>query len=437
MSEAERIRYAIKEWQEKKMPAINKRSFNLNLFTKTDHIIDIIGVRRAGKTYLAYMAVEELKKKFSKDDIIYINFENKTLYPLNEKLLDELMNYVFEKSLKKAFLFLDEIQNISNWEKWARTVYDSNKGRIKIVVSGSSSRIIRKEIATILTGRHVSIKVFPLSFAEFLQFKNVSLTKDDLLYSAKKQAIIKSMLKEYITFGAFPEVSLNPDSELKTELLRAYYDDIVYKDIVDKYGIQEKNVLENFIKFLFINISGYFSYKRGKEYLDSLGISTSTRTLLKYTSILEEVFLFFFVPIFSRKVREEAKYPKKMYAIDVGLRNVVYASQEDFGKKAENLVYLELKRRSQNADINYWKSKQQEEVDFIIREGLNVRELIQVCWDIGKRETKDREIKALLKASEELKCKNLLIITEDNESEEIIDGKKIVYTSLWKYLLKE
>jgi hypothetical protein len=433
MNESEKIRFAIKEWQDTKLEGIKRRIFNIDLFTKIDHIVDIVGVRRAGKTYLIYLVIKELEKKYSKDRIIYVNFENKILYPLNVKLLDELLNYLFEKGVGRAFLFLDEIQNINGWEKWARSIYDSYKGKIKIVVSGSSSKIIRKDIATLLTGRHISIKVFPLSFSEFLEFKEITFGKDDI-YSVQKQAVIKSLLKEYIEFGAFPEIILSDSPYIKTELLRAYYDDILYKDIVDKYGIKEKTVLENFVKFLFMNISGYFSYKRGKEYLDSLGIPTSTRTLLKYTSILEDVFLFFFVPIFSRKIRDQAKYPKKMYAVDVGLRNVVHPNTEDFGKKAENVVYLKLRR--QNAEINYWKSKQHEEVDFVVREGLKVRQLIQVCWDISSRETKEREIKALIKAAEEFKLKKGLIITGDYEGIETCSGVKIECIPLWKWLLK-
>ncbi len=434
MNESERIRIAIQEWYEKQIGEISKRDVNINLFTDIDHIIDIVGVRRAGKTYIMYMVAKLLEEKFGKEAIMYINFENKFLSPVNIKLLDELLDYAFAKRLQKIFLFLDEIHVISNWERWARSVYDSYKGKIKIIVSGSSSKIIRKEIATLLTGRHVSIKIFPLSFIEFLRFKGIDINKEKI-YSTQKQAIIKSLLHEYIQFGALPEISLKSAYQIKIELLRAYYDDILYKDIIDKYNIQEKNVIENFVRFLFINISGYFSYKRGKEYLDSLGISTSTRTLLKYTSILEDVFLFFFVPIFSRKMREQTKYPKKIYAVDVGLRNVVYPSEKDFGKKAENIVYLALKRKA-NREVNYWKSKQQEEVDFLLRNGKDIKELIQVCWDISKKETKDREIKALVKAMNEFELNKGLVITNDFEAEEKIGKSKIIYKPLWKWLLE-
>ena len=434
MEESERIKFAIQEWYEKSIKDIKKRDINIKLFTEIDHIIDIVGVRRAGKTYLMYMVIEELKNKFKNSPIIYINFENKILYPLNEKLLDELINYILRNDFTKAFLFLDEIQTIKGWEHWARTIYDSYKEKIKIVVSGSTSKIIRKEIATLLTGRHVSIKLFPLSFIELLKFNGIEINKETIRYSIQQQIKIKVLLEEYLKFGSFPEVCLNKDEYLKLELLRSYYDDILYKDVADKYNIQEKDVLENFVKFLLINISGYFSYKKGKEYLNSLGIPTSTRTLLKYTSILEEVFFFFFITIFAGKVREQSKYPRKMYVVDIGLRNVVYPL-EDFGKKAENVVYLELRRKLPDFEINYWKSKRDEEVDFILRQGKKIKELIQVCWDISNEKTKKREVTALLKAMEEFKLNKGLIITNNLEKKEIIDNKRITYTPLWKWLL--
>jgi predicted AAA+ superfamily ATPase len=437
MNERERVRYAIKEWQEREIGEVKKRAINIDLFAKLDHIIDIIGVRRSGKTFLMFMVMRELEKAgVRKDSIIYINFENRVLYPPTERLLDALLDYTFEKGPKKTFLFLDEIHNIRNWERWARSVYDSHKGRIKIVVSGSTSRIIRKDIASLLTGRHVPIKVFPLSFSEFLDFRDVKLSKEDALYSARKQAMARSMLEEYLKYGGFPEVCLEGSGQLKTEILRAYYDDILYKDIMEKHGIKETVVMENFLRFLLSNVSSYFSYKRGKEYLNSQGIPVSTRTLLRYTSVLEEVF-FFFVPIFSRKVREQLKYPRKIYAVDMGLRNAINPLAEGYGKMAENIVYLELRRRFKESgtEINYWKSSRQEEVDFLVREGPKVSELIQVCWDMVKEETKERETKALLKAMDEFGLKKGIVITKDLEMEEKIGSSKIGYIPLWKWLL--
>ena len=240
-------------------------------------------------------------------------------------------------------------------------------------------------------------------------------------------------------FGGFPEIVLTNNNELKLKILRNYYDDILYKDIVQHFKIKEINVLENLTRFLILNIGKYFSYKRASDYLKSFNIETSTRTLLRYTSMLEEVFLLFFLPVFSFKVRDELKYPRKIYFIDHSLRNVLSPISEDYGRVAENIVFLELKKRSLEKlfTINYWKSQADEEVDFVIRKQKKVNQLIQVTWDISDLETKKREIKALLKASKELKCRNLLVITENKEGTEKFKGKKIKYIPLWKWLLRK
>ncbi len=413
----------------------------MNLFTKADHIIDIIGVRRSGKTYSMFLASKKLLKQYNKQQIIYINFENKALFPLNDKLLDKVLNYIIEKGLdkKKVFVFLDEVHNIKNWEKWARNIYDDYKGKIKLIVSGSTSKLIRKDVATLLTGRHLSNVLMPLSFKEFLFFNQMEYSKDDLLYSKKKQIEIKKQFKKYLEFGGFPEIVLTENNELKLKILRNYYDDILYKDIVQHFKIKEMNILENLTRFLILNIGNYFSFKRVSDHLKSLNIKTSTRTLLRYTSMLEEVFLLHFVPIFSFKVKDELKYPRKIYLVDHSLKNVLNPDSDNFGSVAENIVFLELKRQSLDKlfAINYWKSQAGEEIDFIIRKQRKINELIQVCWDISSPETKKREIKALLKGSKELRCNNLLIITGDYEAEEKVKGKKIKYIPLWKWLLSK
>lgn len=436
----EQIISAIKEWEERQLPELKERQLNMNLFTKADHIIDIIGVRRSGKTYLMFLAAKKLLNQFEKPQVIYINFENKTLFPLNDKLLDDLLNYIIEKGLdkRKVFVFLDEVHNIENWEKWARNIYDDYKGRIKLIVSGSTSKLIRKDVATLLTGRHLSNVLMPLSFREYLLFNQIDCSKEDLAYSKRKQLEIKKHFKKYLEFGGFPEAVLMVDRGLKLQILRNYYEDILYKDIVQHFKIKEMNILENLTRFLILNIGRYFSFKRVSDHLNSLNINASTRTLLRYTSMLEEVFLFYFLPIFSFKVKDELKYPRKTYLVDHSLRTVLNPDSADLGSVAENMVFLELKRQSleKQVTINYWKSRADEEVDFMIRKQRKITELIQVCYDLSNQETKQREIKALLKASKELKCSNLLVITEDYEAEEKVKGKKIRYVPLWKWLLK-
>lgn len=438
MGERERINAALKEWEEKVLPEVKERSINFELFTKLDHIVDIVGVRRSGKTYLMYLVIKKLfENGLDKNSVIYINFENKVLYPLSDKLLDELLNYFFEKKPKKMFLFLDEIHNVKGWERWARNVYDEYKGKIKLVVSGSTSKIMAEKISFLLTGRHVSLKLLPLNFKEFLDFKGFAFSLSDLKYSKKKNVEIRKLFEEYMKFGGFPEVVLTNES-IRMEILRAYYEDILYKDIVEKFKVREINVLENFIKFLFSNISSYFSFKRAQEYLNSIGIKTSTRTLLKYVSILEETFLFFFLPIFTKKVKNVLKYPRKIYCVDVGLRNVTNPFSEDFGKICENIVFLELKRNSfknPSISINYWKDEYGNEVDFVVRERNKVVELIQVSWKV--EESKKREMQSLAKAMDEFGLREAKVLTFDFEKEEKVGKKKIYFIPLYKWLLTQ
>ena len=248
----------------------------------------------------------------------------------------------------------------------------------------------------------------------------------DLKYSKKKNVEIRKLFEEYMKFGGFPEVALTSE-RLRMEILRAYYEDILYKDIVEKFKVREINVLENFIKFLFSSISSYFSFKRAQEYLSSIGVTTSTRTLLKYVSILEETFLFFFLPISTKKVKNILKYPRKIYCVDVGLRSVTNPFSEDFGKICENIVFLELKKcsfKNPSISISYWKDKQGNEVDFVVRERNKVVELIQVSWKI---ESKKREVQSLVKAMNEFGLKEAKILTFDFEGEEKIGKKKNLF----------
>jgi len=437
MEERERINVALKEWEEKVLPEVKERSVNFELFTKLDHIIDIVGVRRSGKTYLMYMVIKKLfESGLDKNSIVYINFENKVLYPLNDKLLDELLNYFFEKKSKKIFLFLDEIHNVKGWERWARSVYDEYKGKIKLVVSGSTSKIMSDKVSSLLTGRHVPVKLLPLSFKEFLDFKGFTFSLSDLKYSKRKNIEIRKLFEEYMKFGGFPEVALTNEG-MKMDILRAYYEDILYKDVVEKFKVREISVLENFIKFLFSNISSYFSFKRSQEYLNSIGVRTSTRTLLKYVSILEETFLFFFLPIFTRKVKNILKYPRKIYCVDVGLRNVTNPFSEDFGKICENIVFLGLKRKSfkqPSISVNYWKDEHGNEVDFVVMERNKAVELIQVSWKIDE-ESKKREVRSLVRAMEEFGLKEAKVLTFDFEAEEKVGKRKIHFIPVCKWLL--
>ncbi len=399
-------------------------------FLKPNVILAITGVRRSGKSYLMRQLARELREKGAeKKDVLIINFEDKRFTEFGLKLLDQIYETYLEilRPKNKPYIFLDEVHKIPSWEKWARTMHELNKA--KIIVSGSSSKLMSGDLATVLTGRHLDMIVFPLGLQEFLYFKGLEI-KDRLDLIAKKLDI-KGLFNEYLEFGGFPEVVL---SDEKKPLLLTYFDDILTRDIEKKYKVRETEKLRSLAKFYLTNISNFITFNSLKKYLE-----LSTDTIEKFSSYFEEVNMIFFVKRFSFKFKEQENSPRKVYAIDLGLANAIgFKFSSDFGKAAENIVSIELKKKivqEPNTEIYYWKNPQQEEVDFVVKEGLKIKQLIQVCWDINKYKTKEREVKSLLKASKELRCKNLLIITEDKEGEEKIKGKKIKYIPLWKWLL--
>jgi len=410
-----------------------ERRIYLNLalkFLKPNVILSFIGARRSGKSYLMKQLAEELRKKgVEKNRILIINFEDKRFTDFNLKLLDQIYETYLEalNPGDKPYIFLDEVHKINMWEKWVRTMHELNKA--KIIVSGSSSKLMSNELATLLTGRHLDINVFPLSFQEFCSFKGLEI-KDKLDLIAKKIKI-KSFLKKYLEFGGFPEIVLN---EEKKYLLQSYFDDILTKDISERYKVREIEKLRSLAKFYLTNISRLITFNSLKKYFE-----LSTDTIEKFSSYFEETNLIFFMKAFSFKVKLQDKSQRKVYSIDTGLSNAIgFKFSSDIGRAAENIVAIELKKKTKidpNIEIYYWKNIQHEEVDFVVKEGLKIKQLIQVCWDIENYDTKEREIKSLIKASRELKCKELLIITGENEGEEIIKKKKIKYIPLWKWLL--
>ncbi len=403
-------------------------------FLKTNVVVSIIGVRRSGKSYIMRQAIKRLiADGIKRKDILMINFEDKRFAEFYPKLLDELYETYLEvlKPEGKPFVFLDEVHNVPKWERWVRTMHELEKA--KIVISGSSSKLLAGELATVLTGRHLDILVFPLSFKEFLYFRDIEI-KDEL--SLVSQRIeIKRLFSEYLEFGGFPEVALTGD---KKQLLLTYFDDMLTKDIEKRYHLKKGEKLRALARFYLTNIANPITFNSLKKSID-----TTVNTIEKYSSYLEEAGMIIFVKRFSFKVKEQEKSARKVYSVDTGLANAVgFKFSDNSGKIAENIVAVELKRReAENPDteVYYWKSVYDEEVDFVIKEGTSVKQLIQVCWDPNEYMVKEREIKAMIKAVADLRCKNLLVITGDYEGKEKIMAKgkshEILFVPLWKWLL--
>ena len=431
------IKTLIYEWKERKLPEIINRDINLDKYlTEPKKIITITGFRRIGKTYAIFNLIKNLLKNKDREEVIYINFEDERI-PLKTDFLTELIPTINETFNKKIYaIFLDEIQVIENWSKWLRRTYDNND--FFMFVTGSTSKLSLKEIPTELRGRFINIEMLPLSFEEFLNFKKIKIDKKALAYSLNEKSQLLKALNEYVKFGGMPTIVLADEIE-KNELLQNYYKTVVNRDIIERYKIKNEEGLKSLLRLL-LNSTSY-SLNKLYNILKTSNVKIGKTTLIHYISYIENSYFIHSLPLFSYKIKDQLQYPRKIYFIDNGFITALSLKfSNNIGRLYENLVFIELKRRKTiNKEIFYWKNPQQEEVDFVLKENFKIKQLIQVSWDISNYNTKEREARALLKASKELKCNNLLVITEDYEAEEEENWfgtkRKIKYIPLWKWLL--
>lgn len=376
-------------------------------------IIALTGIRRGGKTTIIYQIIASLLKDHKPFQLLYVNLDDEVL---KQESLDSI--YSFYRQQKNpdefAFVFFDEIQNINEWEKFLKKYYDLRE-KVKFVISGSSANLLRGEFSTLLTGRNLTFTIFPLSFNEFLDFAKV----DYKSVTTKTKSRLFYELNHYLEFGGLPEVYFK-DKELKEILLKQYFDDIIYKDIVKRHNINA-NKITSLAIYLLTNIANPFTIRKIKNFT---GLSIDS--IRDYLSYLENAYLVLPVEHFSYSLKETAQRPKKSYALDSGLRNIVgFRFSSDIGRLAENCVRAELQRRG--CEVYYWKEKG--EVDFVIKNKDNSLTAINVSFT---DEMDNREIQSLLDFKERFKkAQKLIILTKDTEEEK----KGISFVPLWKWLL--
>lgn len=382
----------------------------------------ITGIRRSGKSTLMYQMVDSLLKQgVNPEQILFVNLESPKI--AKDSLDDIYKAYrAHINPDKKAYIFLDEIHRRENWEAWVRSHYDAHSN-CKFIISGSCSYLLKKEYSTLLTGRNLTFEIFPLSFKEFLEFKNITLDfkklRKGILLEETKYRIQKA-LKEYLEQGGFPAVFFE-EKEFKTRLLIQYFDDIIYKDIIDRYNLNSQKTKDLALYF----ITNFTSQISLRNLRNALGLSYEA--IKDYLAYYKEAFLFFTIDHFSYSMKEQKTNPSKIYCVDNGLRNAVsFKFSKDEGRLAENLVHLELKRK--NNEVYYWKDK--EEVDFIVKRKNNTLFAINVSYtDL----LDEKDAKTLLQFKKRfLKAKELLIITRNTEKKE----KGVTYKPLWKWLLE-
>lgn len=383
-------------------------------FLKYPNIFAILGVRRSGKSIFSLL----LSKRF-KENVSYINFDDERLVGIKANDLNTILQSFHELYGDVKLIILDEIQNVKGWELFANRLRRTKK----VIVTGSNSKLLSGELATHLTGRYIDFLLYPFSFKEILSFKPDT-------YLTEHIAKVRNQLSKHVRGSGFPEFK-----RFGSGIVIRIYSDIINKDCIRRHKIRDEETFRELAKYLISNFSSEFTYSK----LSKIFEIKDVHTVKNYVSYIKDAFLILVLERFSPKLKQQVIAPKKVYAIDQGFCNFIsFKLSKNLGKIFENIVCIELFRKkaiNYNMEVYYWKDHQQREVDFVVKQGLKVKQLIQVCYDIEDYDTKKRELKALLKASKELKCKNLLIITEDKEGEETIKNKKIKYIPLWKWLL--
>ena len=414
-------------WVEGEVSASRKRISRPDTLEKILKILDIreivciTGVRRCGKSTVMYQAVDHLiEKGVAPENILYFNldepFEDKSL-----GLLDRIFNEYIELHAPKGrkYLFLDEIQNIENWEQWVKKYYDLYGEEVKFVLTGSNSTMLSDRLSTLLTGRIITQHVFPLSFKEFLDFTGFEIKDTD----SQRNEILHHF-NNYLFKGSFPEVVLEEDNEINHMRLTEYFNSILLRDIVAGRKIRESSKLIELANYSLSNVSTLMSYSK-----ISKATGLSINSLKEYLFYMEQAYLIYQLNFFSYPVKNSvsAQMPRKIYCIDNGLRNAAaFTFSEDEGRLAENLAFLELKRRK--AELFYWKEKR--EVDFVVKNRDGTLTGINCTYTDNVRAG---ETSALLEFKEHFgeKVSELVLLTKNLEKEE----EGIRYLPIWKMVL--
>ncbi|MHA1647019.1 MAG: ATP-binding protein [Promethearchaeota archaeon] len=442
-----KLRLLFQEWIQYSLPHFVKREFDYNLI-KNRKIQCIIGSRRVGKTYLQFQIITHLLKKgCPRTNLIYFNFEDERLFPLNGDELTQFLPTLYEyhelNPSYPIYLFLDEIQNIPFWEKWIRRIHDK-ENNIYLFITGSSSQLASKEIGNALAGRTITTVLYPFTFSEFLQLQDFTddqnirekipkSINDYKKLSERDIAWLQKKLNLYLDHGGFPEVIIENNNSIKTRILQDYYNSIFYRDILARFKIKNPKLIEILLNLLINNMARKISFSKLEHLIKSLGYKVSKTTLIDYTKYAENVFLVNLIEIFSYTIKDRLQYPKKVYCIDSGLANAISLKfREENWALYENVVFIELKRR--NFSLFYWKNSLHE-IDFVVMQGLDIIDLIQVSFNIDDKKTVKSEKEGLIAAMKALRYNSGTIITKNQDKNEKIDEYFIRYIPLYKWLL--
>lgn len=395
-----------------------------------------IGVRRSGKsTYLFQVIQRLLGSGVDPRNILFINFFDDRLHGLRADNLGLIVEAYFsiypqKKISDKVYCFFDEIQASSGWESFVDRLMRTEN--CEIYLTGSSARMLSKEIATQMRGRALSWEMFPFSFGEFLDSKNL---ESEGALSTKKQLLVRQAFDDYWESGGFPEV-IGLSSRLRIKTHQEYFQTILFRDLVERHDVSHPRAVIDLAHWLVDNTASLYSVNRLTGYLKSLGHKVPKATVAEYLAWFEDAYFLFTVRMFDASLARSNANAKKIYCIDHALiRSVSSGILINSGHLLENLVFTALRRL--DAEIFYYKTRTGREVDFIVAPRGQARRLVQVCESLVDPKTRKREVAALSDAMAELGLTTGVIVTQ-SEEERIETGQGIIEVlPAWRFLLEE
>ena len=396
-------------------PYLERRSNQDMDLLLNSHLIKLItGPRRVGKSTQALLMLRN--RNFA-----YLNFDSQQL--LDAWDADLVMRMLDDVYPGYEYLLLDEVQNLDAWDLWVSELYRLGKN---LVITGSNAKMLSSEMATALTGKYLKVEMLPFSLEEFFDWNKLDLSK----LNHEQQADASALMDDYLRNGGYPEVVAS--RQLTRTYLDTLFDSIVWKDVAKRHSVRNVTDLNDLALYL---VSNFCNPVSANELTEELGFS-SVNTTKKFMDYLHEPYLFYYLPRYNNKLKLMKKAPRKVYVVDNGfVAAKAFSLSDNLGRLLENQVFVELLRHGYDIDktMFYYRSRNDKEMDFVLRKGTHIEQLVQVCYDMSNAKTEKREVDSLVECAEELNCSNLAIVTNNEERVIEKDGYRIEVVPVAKW----
>ncbi|MDO8881043.1 MAG: ATP-binding protein [Coriobacteriia bacterium] len=434
--------FVIAEFQDSELPRLTPRDVVLPEVPRKPNVV--IGMRRTGKTYVLYQEMHRLLAAgVDKRDILYVNFEDDRLYPLQEAVLDNVLEAFFRRNPEArergCHVFLDEVQTVPGFARFARRVVDTLPARLYL--TGSSASLLHTDVATEFRGRGLAVEVFPMSFAETARHRGL-----DVFAGGAPSPRVRSLLLEhldwYLEVGGFPEV-LDLPRALRIQTLQDYVELVLLRDVIERHRVENAVATRAFSRLLLQSSGQRFSVNKAHKDLKSRGFQVSKDTMHSLLAYFEDAYLVYTVPIFSQSERVIASNPRKTYAVDPGLASALsHVTATNLGARLETAVFLELRRRAGrmlSGEISFYVTAQGHEIDFVVGDPFtrHASGLIQVSASVADPSTREREVRALTAGMQELGIRKSTVITMSEADIVEVESGTIAFVPAWQWFSRQ